>query len=272
MSQARPIHLADARTSMRTECDADSLCTPRIRLLLVTTVWCAVGIIITHAVSNAALSAERAVIPFANLGGIRNWRAADNRTLYVQGRNDRWYLGELSAPCLGLDSANRIGFVVEPSGSFDKLSSVVVDGRECRLKSLTQTEAPGSVGDRKSGSGPGTPASGAAGTSVKDGQPGQSVSEPAPIPFAELGGIQHWRVVDNDTLGIEGRNGRWYRAELFAPCPGLELETVIGFVVEPTGSSERLSSITVGGHQCQLKSLSESEEPASEAATQHDLK
>ena len=39
-------------------------------------------------------------------------------------------------PCFGLNFADRIGFVVEPYGSFDRYSSVIVDGQKCFVESL----------------------------------------------------------------------------------------------------------------------------------------
>lgn len=81
-------------------------------------------------------------IPFADIGGIRDWRAVDDQTLYVQGRNDQWFRAKLFAPCQGLPFDTTIGFVVEPTGSFDRFSSILVDGHECPLASLTKAAAP----------------------------------------------------------------------------------------------------------------------------------
>ncbi|HEX7115507.1 MAG TPA: DUF6491 family protein [Steroidobacter sp.] len=214
----------------------------------------------------AGESAKPARIPFANLGGIRNWRATDWDTLYVQARNGQWYRAELMGPCPGLDFAHTIGFVLEPTGSFDSFSSILVDGEQCRLKSLVRSEPP-SAGTRGR-SGEATTASAHSDEEPADSaadktedRSGQSASEPASIPFADLGGIENWRVMDDETLYIEGRSGQWYRAELMAPCPGLRFEEAVGFVVEPTGSFERFSSILVDGRECHLKSLTRSEEP-----------
>jgi hypothetical protein len=100
-----------------------------------------------HASENAApkhTSAQKsspekaeARIPFANLGGIRDWRAIDDHTLYVQGRGEKWYRVELLGPCTGLPFEHAIGFVAEPLGSFDRFSSIVVEGRECPVSSVT---------------------------------------------------------------------------------------------------------------------------------------
>ncbi|MBM3515281.1 MAG: hypothetical protein FJX59_16435 [Alphaproteobacteria bacterium] len=85
---------------------------------------------------------DQAEIPFAGMDGIRDWREDGNRALYVEGRNRQWYRAELFAPCHGLNFAHSIGFVVEPSDTFDRFSAVVVDGQICRLKSLVKSEKP----------------------------------------------------------------------------------------------------------------------------------
>ena len=46
------------------------------------------------------------------------------------------------APCDGLGFANRIGYKSEPDGSFDDKSSILVEGRECRLQTLVKSDPP----------------------------------------------------------------------------------------------------------------------------------
>lgn len=87
-------------------------------------------------------ASEQAEIPFAGMGGIRDWREDGNRALYIEGRNKQWYHAELFGPCIGLNFAHSIGFVIEPNDQFDRFSGVVVDGRVCRLKSLVKSDKP----------------------------------------------------------------------------------------------------------------------------------
>ena len=87
-------------------------------------------------------SNTRAEIPFANRGGINDWRADSDHVLYVQGRNRQWYRAELFTDCIGLNFAENIGFVVEPSGTFDRFSAIVVEHRECKLRSLEKSDKP----------------------------------------------------------------------------------------------------------------------------------
>ena len=81
-------------------------------------------------------------IPFARHGGIRDWRADGNRTLYIEGRLNHWYRAELMSPCHGLNFANAIRFISEPGDRFDRFSKIVVDGQVCHVSSLTKAEKP----------------------------------------------------------------------------------------------------------------------------------
>ena len=90
-----------------------------------------------------AAKEKDAEIPFANLGGIQDWQADGDYGLYIQGRSRKdWYYAKLFAPCIDLPWAERIGFVSEPTGTFDKFSSILVNHRECRVDSLVRSEAP----------------------------------------------------------------------------------------------------------------------------------
>lgn len=70
----------------------------------------------------------------------------------------------------------------------------------------------------------------------------------ASSPFADLGAIEDWPVVDRDTPLVEGTNDRRYRVALFGPCIGLQFADAIAFVTEPTGELNRFSSIWVDGN------------------------
>lgn len=215
---------------------------------------CAAGVVAqvsASAVTAAAKSEEpgkQTRIAFADMGGIGNWRADDGDVLFVQSRKGQWYRADLLGSCTGLPFAHTIGFVFEPSGSFDRFSSIVVDGRECRIRSLVESTGPADT--RKS---PQTTAADAKGADHANGD--------ASIPFVNLGGIENWRAVDADTLYIEGRNDQWYRAELRGSCPGMRLNTTIGFVTRSVGSFDEFSSIVVDGRECHLQSLTESPPP-----------
>ena len=90
----------------------------------------------------AAPAAPQASIPFVNHGGIRDWRAVDNDTLYVQDRRRNWYRAELLGPCLDLPWAHAIGFETRGVDRFDRFSDVRVRGQRCAVQSLVRSEAP----------------------------------------------------------------------------------------------------------------------------------
>lgn len=87
-------------------------------------------------------AAKEVSIPFANHGGVDDWRAVDDHTLLIKGLGKQWYKAELFAPCIDMKFVDRIGFLVEPDGSLSRWSGVVVRNQVCRFKSLTKTTPP----------------------------------------------------------------------------------------------------------------------------------
>lgn len=90
----------------------------------------------------AADRPEEARIHFVEHGGIRDWRIVDRDTLLIRGRSKQWYKAELFAPAWGLNFAHTIGFDTGPGGTFDRFSSVIVEGRRYPLRSLVKLDAP----------------------------------------------------------------------------------------------------------------------------------
>jgi hypothetical protein len=213
-----------------------------------------------------ATEPEQASIPFATTSGIQGWRPGGDDTLYIRGRNDQWYKADLFGPCIGLEFDPTIGFVVRYGSSFDRSSSLLVEGRECRVSSLVKVNGP-PKGDQSANAGDSrrtnaTEARTAANERGRtDAKVRGSANTEARIPFANLGGIEDWRVVNDKTLYVESRNDEWFRVELLSPCTGLQFEQSIGFVAEPTGSFDRFSSIVVDGRECQVSSLTRGTPP-----------
>jgi hypothetical protein len=94
------------------------------------------------AASEQAPAQKEARIPFANHGGIRDWHAEDSDTLYVQDRMRRWYRAELMHRVTGLPFAWAIGFDVGGIDTFDRFSSIVVEGQRIPVRSLVRVEGP----------------------------------------------------------------------------------------------------------------------------------
>lgn len=94
------------------------------------------------AIASAATPSNETSISFVRHGGIRDWRADGNKTLYIEGRSNQWYRAELMSPCHGLNFATGIRFISEPNDSFDRFSKILVDGHVCHVTSLTKSEKP----------------------------------------------------------------------------------------------------------------------------------
>jgi hypothetical protein len=112
-------------------------------------------------------------IPFADRGGIRDWRAIGPNTLLVEGTNRHWYRVELYGPCIELPFAERVGFNANPGGEFDRFSAVLVRGQRCAVKSVTASAPPlRRTKDAPAGAAPAaTPSKGGASTSADAGKP-----------------------------------------------------------------------------------------------------
>ena len=84
-----------------------------------------------------------ASIPFADHGGINDWRADKTRGIWVQSTSRKWFYGTFMIPCTGLDQSEAVGFVTSPSGDLDHWSYIVIRGTvPCHFASFTTSEAP----------------------------------------------------------------------------------------------------------------------------------
>ena len=80
-------------------------------------------------------------IPFASQN-IWNWRVVDNNTVLIQDRGRRWYKATLWGNCINLSFSQRLSFVSNPNGTFDRFSSIRYGDQRCPLRSLVATTAP----------------------------------------------------------------------------------------------------------------------------------
>ena len=81
-------------------------------------------------------------IPFVDMGGIRDWQAIDDTSLYVQDSRRSWYLAKLLAPCTDLTFATTIGFETKGVNRLDRFGAVVVNGQRCALSSFIASGPP----------------------------------------------------------------------------------------------------------------------------------
>jgi Family of unknown function (DUF6491) len=81
-------------------------------------------------------------IAFPNHGGIRNFEANEERGLWIEDRQRRWYYAKFIGNCRGIDYANGIAFDTRGSSSFDRFGAIAVNGDYCLIESLVTAEKP----------------------------------------------------------------------------------------------------------------------------------
>ncbi len=93
-------------------------------------------------VAQSAGSKPEVTIPFANHGGISDWKRVDDSTLLIEDAHGHWYLAKLQFEAYDLAFADSMGFDTLPTGELGRLSSVVVSGKKYPIVSLTRTNNP----------------------------------------------------------------------------------------------------------------------------------
>jgi hypothetical protein len=88
----------------------------------------------------AAETSEQARIPFVDHRGIRDWHMGDDDTLYVQDRHRDWYEATLMAPIIGLGPQLAIGVDTGAIDTFDRFSTVIIEGVRYPVQSLVRIE------------------------------------------------------------------------------------------------------------------------------------
>ena len=109
----------------------------------------AAAIIASPAIASEASKSGNAQIPFVNEGGVFDWSAPNDNTLFVEGQDGEWYQATMMGACQGMSFANRIGFDTGGLDSFDRFSSVLVNGQRCPVQALIRL--PGSPLSSKTG-------------------------------------------------------------------------------------------------------------------------
>ncbi len=84
-----------------------------------------------------------AVLRFADLGGIRDWRSVDNgKAVLIEGRHGQWYRATFFGSCTSLPFANTIAFATDATGDLDKFSSIVTRNERCYFRTFERVPAP----------------------------------------------------------------------------------------------------------------------------------
>lgn len=98
--------------------------------------------------------------------------------------------------------------------------------------------------------------------------PASVQSAEASIPFGNRGGVRDWQAVDESTLLLQDRHGRWYRATLQSPARDLLFAENLSFVTTPSGTIDRFSSVSVKGRRYPIISLTRTDPPPPVASRQ----
>ena len=85
---------------------------------------------------------REASIAFANHGGVDDWRADGDSTIYFKDSRRHWYRAELFGPAFDLPWVEAIGIDASPSGSLDKWGAIIVRGQRYHFRSFEQVEGP----------------------------------------------------------------------------------------------------------------------------------
>ena len=100
-------------------------------------------------INRAPVTEPQARIPFVHMGSIEEWQPVGDQALYIRNTQNKWYLADFYGPCFGLDTSEDIGFVPDSVGTFDRWGAVVVDGRRCVVRSLTEAMPPERIVGRR---------------------------------------------------------------------------------------------------------------------------
>lgn len=94
-----------------------------------------------RAAPNFSVIEENASIPFAG-HAITSYRIAEDDSLLLQA-GGRWYRATVWRSCAhDLKFEEALGFDTGAVGSFDKFSTVIVNGRRCPIQSLDRIQPP----------------------------------------------------------------------------------------------------------------------------------
>ena len=86
--------------------------------------------------------AQQASIPFANNGGIWDWRADGENAVYFEDSFGHWYKAKLFMPAFDLPFVQFIGIDTSPGGSLNRWSAIYVRGQRYPFMSFTRVAGP----------------------------------------------------------------------------------------------------------------------------------
>jgi hypothetical protein len=84
----------------------------------------------------------RAEIPFADHGGVRDWRAVGDREIWFQDSHRRWFRAVLMGPATDLAFAEGIRIDAGPNGTLDRFGAIYVRGHRYVFASFERMPGP----------------------------------------------------------------------------------------------------------------------------------
>lgn len=97
---------------------------------------------VTPVAAQAAPDKPAASIPFANAGGVDNWRADGDGAVYFQDQHRHWYRATLMGVATDLPFAEHIGIESGPGGTLDRFGAIVVGGQRYAFASFDRVDGP----------------------------------------------------------------------------------------------------------------------------------
>jgi hypothetical protein len=97
----------------------------------------------------ATATHKDASIPFANYGGVDDWRATDSKTVYLRDQHRQWYRATLIVPAIDLPYVEHIGIDAGPTGSLDKFGAIIVKGQRYQIGSFERVDGPPKKGEKQ---------------------------------------------------------------------------------------------------------------------------
>ncbi len=82
-----------------------------------------------------------------------------------------------------------------------------------------------------------------------------AIGQEARIAFPNARTIRDFRATSRDTVYIQDRQRRWYRASVLSACLELPYALALGVDTRRSASLDRYSTLIVRGERCQLNSF-----------------
>jgi len=88
-------------------------------------------------------------VSFPAFGGIRNFRADDDRGVWLEDRQRKWYYAGFLGTCPEIRHAQAIGLETRGSARFDRFSKIIVGHDVCAIATLVSADKPLSLREQR---------------------------------------------------------------------------------------------------------------------------